>query len=142
MIPRLRKAIPDDLPALMEIERASFADPRWDMQSFLKYTCTVAEVEGRIAGFFVWRKLVPAHNGNRPEREILNVAVDPRYRRLGIATALIKRALRSRATHFLEVRESNLAAQNLYRKLGFVEVARRPEYYTSPVETAIVMRVN
>ncbi len=45
------------------------------------------------------------------------------------------------AVHFLEVRESNTAAQALYRKLGFVEIGRRSKYYDDPEETAIVMQL-
>jgi ribosomal-protein-alanine N-acetyltransferase len=41
----------------------------------------------------------------------------------------------------LEVRESNVAARRLYERLGFAEIARRPNYYSSPVETAIVMEM-
>ncbi len=41
---------------------------------------------------------------------------------------------------YLEVRVSNTAAQRLYERYDFEEVGRRPGYYTSPVEDAIVMR--
>ena len=43
--------------------------------------------------------------------------------------------------HFLEVRESNLGARRLYEKQGFQEVAVRKQYYQSPPENAIVMRL-
>jgi ribosomal protein S18 acetylase RimI-like enzyme len=43
-------------------------------------------------------------------------------------------------TVFLEVRESNKAARNLYLSLGFQELGRRPEYYETPLEPAIVMK--
>jgi ribosomal-protein-alanine N-acetyltransferase len=78
---------------------------------------------------------------NPSQREILNVAVAPAFRRQGIATALILHAFRGSGEVFLEVRESNLAAQELYRKLGFLEVGRRYDYYQSPAETAIVMNM-
>jgi [ribosomal protein S18]-alanine N-acetyltransferase len=74
-----------------------------------------------------------------PEREILNLAVAPEYRRTGIAKALLGYELSQPGTHFLEVRESNIPAQMLYRKCGFREVARRSGYYESPRESAIVM---
>ena len=39
----------------------------------------------------------------------------------------------------LEVRDSNIIAQNLYESYGFEKYARRKEYYTSPIEDAIIM---
>ena len=43
---------------------------------------------------------------------------------------------------FLEVRESNVAAQSLYQSAGFQQVSRRRRYYEEPVEDALVMRCN
>ena len=86
-----------------------------------------------MAGFLVSRALATL------EREILNLAVDPCCRRCGVASALLQNELRKPGTHFLEVRESNTAAQALYRKFGFEEVGRRAQYYELPAETAIVM---
>jgi [ribosomal protein S18]-alanine N-acetyltransferase len=130
----IRLARPEDVRRLEEIERASFADPSWDGAGFLRYPCMVAEIGGSVAGFLVARNIPPEH-------EILNVAVAPEYRRQGVATTLLRLQLQKEGTHFLEVRESNVAAQKLYRKLGFVEVGRRPKYYQLPTETAIVMRM-
>ena len=72
--------------------------------------------------------------------ELLNIAVDPAHRRSGVATRLIGNI--DSPNLLLEVRESNLEAQNLYQKLGFVEIGRREKYYTEPDETAIVMRLS
>jgi ribosomal-protein-alanine N-acetyltransferase len=78
------------------------------------------------------------------ELRLMNLAVDPAWRRRGLATALVRHALREgakqgtvRAT--LEVRASNAAARSLYEKLGFRETARRASYYTNPVEDAVLM---
>jgi [ribosomal protein S18]-alanine N-acetyltransferase len=139
--PLIRTATPADIPALEDIEQASFGSPHWDADGFLKYPCVVAEVECRIAGFLVSRQVFPGYQDVKPEREILNVAVAPVYRRLGVATALLRHSLSSGATHYLEVRESNVAARNLYHRLGFEEIARRPNYYAFPSETAIVMEM-
>ncbi len=141
MTPVLRKATPEDLPALIEIERQSFSHPHWNRDDFLRYRCLVAEVESQIAGFLVSRQTYAGDHNGPPEREILNLAVAGPYRRQGIATILLRHELRHRAAYFLEVRESNIAAQALYRKLGFVPVATRPAYYESPTERAIVMRM-
>ena len=141
MTPVLRPATPGDLPAVLKIERESFPGSPWKTEDFAADECTVAVIEDYVIGFIVSRQTFPAAAGAPAEREILNLAVATRFRKLGIATALIRHELARNAVHFLEVRESNHAAQSLYRKLGFVEVARRPQYYESPVETAIVMKV-
>ena len=140
MTPHLRPATQDDIPALLEIERQSFSEPTWQAADFAKYSCLVAEIDGCVAGFLVVRETFSARPSARAEREILNVAVAERFRRLGIAAALLNRELHSGALYFLEVRESNSAAQALYRKLGFTAIAQRKEYYHNPPETAIVMR--
>jgi ribosomal-protein-alanine N-acetyltransferase len=130
----IRKAVSADLARLEGIERLSFADPSWKAADFLRYDCTVAEIEGQVAGFIVSRSV-------HLEREILNLAVAPEWRRRGIATALLDHHLAQGGTHFLEVRESNLGAQALYRRFGFREVGRRLGYYDLPAESAIVMRM-
>lgn len=78
------------------------------------------------------------------EGYISNVAVSPEMRRQGIGDMLIDELiLRVRAKKLsfvtLEVRESNLAAQMLYKKHGFAEVGRRRNYYVRPTEDAILM---
>jgi [ribosomal protein S18]-alanine N-acetyltransferase len=139
--PLIRRATEEDLQVLIEIEQESFARPHWDATSFLRYDCIVAEVDRQVAGFLVSRQILPAANGAPAEREILNIAVASRFRRLGIATRLLKQERRHRATHYLEVRESNTAARQLYEKIGFLEVGKRPDYYDFPIETAIVMQM-
>lgn len=78
------------------------------------------------------------------EGYISNVAVSPEMRRQGIGNMLIEELiLRARAKKLsfvtLEVRETNLAAQRLYKKHGFTEVGRRRKYYERPTEDAILM---
>ena len=77
------------------------------------------------------------------EGYIDNVAVDPAYRRQGIADALIDTFVRFGAAKLafltLEVRASNEPAIALYRKHGFEEVGRRKDYYTKPKEDAVIM---
>jgi [ribosomal protein S18]-alanine N-acetyltransferase len=78
------------------------------------------------------------------ELHINNVAVREAYRRNGIAHLLLERALEEgkrlgATTAFLEVRCGNLAAQALYEKCGFKAIARRPRYYSEPLEDAVVM---
>lgn len=141
MTPILRPVTPQDLPGILEIEHEAFPEAPWPAGDFAVDDCTVAEIHGCIAGFLVSRQTFPAADGARAEREILNLAVRHAYRRMGIARALLRHEFKRRAVYFLEVRESNVVAQELYRRMGFVEVGRRPGYYDSPVETAIVMRM-
>ena len=106
------------------------------------YESVVADRDGGLAGFAVARRIPPA------EMEVLNVATDPGLRRRGTAAALLRALLDLPAEIlFLEVRESNLAARELYRSVGFAAVGRRKNYYpglgggTAPREDAIVMKL-
>jgi ribosomal-protein-alanine N-acetyltransferase len=72
----------------------------------------------------------------------LNLAVQPSFRREGIGRILMETVLSpGRGTWFLEVRESNYGAINLYKTLGFSLNGRREKYYVEPLEAAIVMRL-
>lgn len=77
--------------------------------------------------------------------EILNLGVALAARRRGIGRALVRTLLeefvrRGVVSAFLEVRESNFPAQQLYESFGFTEVGRRPRYYQRPLEDAVVLR--
>ena len=75
------------------------------------------------------------------EIEILNVAVDSTSRRRGIGRSLICELIgKSPGTVFLEVRQSNIAARKLYHSLGFEVAGVRQDYYSQPMESAIVMK--
>ena len=74
------------------------------------------------------------------EGYVTNVAVLPEYRGQGIAQALIKEQMKNDMSFItLEVRESNAPAINLYTKMGFVNVGIRPDFYSDPIENAIIM---
>jgi ribosomal-protein-alanine N-acetyltransferase len=141
----LRPAEERDLTDVTRIERGSFADP-WTEESFRRLIDVeaaiflVAEddadstVAGYVAAFAVG-----------DDGEILNVAVDPRFRGRGLAgqmldAVLIEFGARGVRTAFLEVRESNEAARALYGSRGFTEIGRRRAYYRRPLEDALVMR--
>lgn len=93
--------------------------------------------DGSPAGYIVGRSVLD-------EGEILNLGVARAVRRRGVGRSLVER-LMSDFTRagvrrvFLEVRESNLAARRLYAEFGFDAVGRRPRYYRSPVEDAVVL---
>ncbi len=129
------------LPQIVQIEQASFPDP-WSQPlleaemdaHFARFY--VALEEERVLGFCILRLVFG-------EGEIFNIAVAPAGRRRGIGEGLLRHALAAAAGEadcvFLEVRESNLAAQALYKKLGFLETGRRNGYYLKPKEDAILM---
>jgi ribosomal-protein-alanine N-acetyltransferase len=78
------------------------------------------------------------------ELHVNTIAVAEEYRRQGLALALMRHILTEvaaegvkRAT--LEVRRSNIAAQKLYERLGFVQAGVRPGYYTQPDEDALIL---
>ena len=140
----VRRASPDSLSRLLEIERESFSCP-WSEESFrgALETDTVSvfaseDDAGEITGFAVL--LIVADEG-----ELLNIASSPSRRRTGIGQALLGRCLEECAARgvtvlYLEVRESNLPARSLYRKNGFREIGVRRDYYIKPRENAILMR--
>jgi len=138
---RIRPARQRDLPDIAAIQHTSPESSQWEAQDYLAFECQVALIhdgtsKDRIAGFLVSRSVADQ------EREILNIAIHPDFRRLHIATELLQAELsRWPGTHFLEVRESNTPARRLYEGLGFQVVGERPAYYDNPLETAIVMRI-
>jgi len=134
---KIRPATSDDLAAIATIQAASPEASQWDPAGYLDYDCLVAVENDHVAGFLVSRQTTPG------EREILNVAVALSERRRSIARRLIAAELeRVRGQWFLEVRESNIAALNLYKACGFQEAGRRNSYYHNPTESGIVMKLN
>ena len=148
-VPRatLRDMRRDDLVAVLEIERRSFAQP-WSRAFFEKELATpfarlvVAEEEKRPFGSVVgytcrWRVTDEVH--------LLNVAVHPERRGLGYGRDLVSAVIgeaRGAAARvvFLEVRAGNVVARRLYRQLGFKDLGVRRGYY-GPGQDAIVMEL-
>jgi ribosomal-protein-alanine N-acetyltransferase len=81
-----------------------------------------------------------------PEVHISNMAVKPGNRRSGIGSKLVHSLIRwaesrSASELWLEVRESNIAAQAMYRNLGFTNSGCRKAYYKNPREDALLMNL-
>ncbi len=133
----------EHLPALAALERICFSDP-WSENAFF------AELNSPRSRFMVALDntgLILGYLGLHyvlDEGYIANIAVDPLFRRRGIASALLSDAesfARRADLSFLtlEVRSSNLGAQALYRRHGFAPAGRRKNYYQNPAEDAILM---
>ena len=140
---RIRNARPADAPRLAELERECFADP-WSEEglgealALTEGTALVAELDGVVQGYVLARAVADT-------AEVLNLAVAPACRRMGMAIAMLLQVLgilegMGVAEVFLEVRQSNHAAQALYRDLGFRIAGMRRAYYRRPVEDALVLR--
>jgi len=136
-----------DLDPILAIEQRSFRWP-WGRLSFegelsnCKARHYAVKPEGRSAGdevlAYAFLHLAAA------EVHLLKVAVTPAWRGQGMASWLLARcfdlcvAQGARSAH-LEVRSSNIPAVELYRKLGFETVGRRPKYYSDTKEDALLM---
>ncbi len=133
-----------NLDAIVEIERASFSTPwtadmfRWELRNTDVSATYVLRTAGRsIAAFCcVWTVLDELH--------INNIAVRPELRRRGFARILLEHVMeeavrQGAAKATLEVRRSNVAALKLYDRLGFSVSGVRPNYYSNPVEDALIL---
>ena len=126
-----RTMVHEDLSQVSDIERRSYDFP-WSHGVFRDcllagYTCIVLERADTIAGYGILSVAAG-------EAHVLNLCVDPEYRRLGYGDRLLDEMLRrakaaSVKEVFLEVRPSNVNALSLYRKKGFRQIAHRRAYY-------------
>jgi ribosomal-protein-alanine N-acetyltransferase len=141
----IRKMTLEDIPIVIELDQISFSLP-WPERSFrFEVTdnpasrCWVAEVDKRVVGMLVAWLFVD-------EMHIATIATHPDFRRQGIARKLLSHTLlhaikEGARSSFLEVRENNLVAQEMYRKFGFEEAGRRKRYYKDNGEDAILMNL-
>jgi len=133
-----------DLEGVLDVEAESFSNPwtrdmyAWELQNrSVCHVVLVRTADCRVAGFCAfWLVFDEVH--------INNVAMRPRFRAQGIGTALLQHVLAEarrlgarRAT--LEVRASNERARRLYERLGFYVAGVRRNYYTDPVEDALIL---
>lgn len=140
----LRRMTIDDVPAVAAIEHATFPMP-WSEQAFRDEMTTnkcarylvVADEAGEVVGFAgVWVIIDEGH--------ITNIAVRKDLRGKGLGR-LLTEGLKQYAANLgvvymtLEVRRSNIVAQNLYKSLGFIQVGVRKKYYEDNGEDAFFM---
>ena len=140
---KIMKMCPEHVQAIAELEKVCFSAP-WSERSIASELTNplalwlVAENDGKVIGYIGSQSVLD-------EADMMNIAVSQDFRRLGVAETLVNSLiaqLRDGGVHSLclEVRESNEPAKSLYKKLGFEQVGRRPNYYLNPKEAALILR--
>ncbi|MCL4524631.1 MAG: ribosomal protein S18-alanine N-acetyltransferase [Acidobacteria bacterium] len=148
----LRRTNAADLDEILRIQHACPEAAQWPATEWRKFLlfpegpsrttpaagrAWVAESSETVVGFLAGLFL-------GEEMEILNLAVSPEARRMGVASQLLNVAL-DFALHdggkraFLEVRASNAGAIAFYEGHGFRTTGRRREYYAAPAEDALLL---
>jgi [ribosomal protein S18]-alanine N-acetyltransferase len=148
----VRAAVATDLEGVLGIERGAATAPHWAAAEYAaclesagggRRVLLVSEVEARLVGFAVGAVTML---GDEVVGELESVAVEAVARRSGVGSALCRAVVawcvgRGATGVKLEVRAGSAGAIALYERLGFVAVGRRPGYYRSPVEDAVLMRL-
>jgi [ribosomal protein S18]-alanine N-acetyltransferase len=140
--PAIRRLAYSDLPAVIAIERRSFPAP-WSLAMFVlelskpSGICLAATFDDELFGYLICCRYDQVWH-------LMNVAVSPDRRRLGVASSMIRQLLgeTTRAGELpitLEVRVSNREAIAMYEGLGFRSAGVRPRYYQDNGEDALIM---
>lgn len=133
-----------DIDAIVRVENACFSTP-WSIDAIKHEICEnkladfmiACDEENNIIGYIgIWTLL--------DECQINKIAVMPEKRKIGIGKTILNHVIELTRdmgvkSWYLEVRESNTAAQALYRSAGFSSVGTRKNYYINPVEDAVLM---
>jgi ribosomal-protein-alanine N-acetyltransferase len=130
------------IPQIANIEKLCFSSPWTEtgLKEELSNPSAVffcAEENGVVTGYMGFHFVLD-------EGYVANVAVHPNYRNKGVGKALVAHAheiATQKGLSFLslEVRQSNTPAKNLYTKMGYTTVGKRPNFYTNPNEDALIM---
>lgn len=124
-----------DYAAIARIQALAPEAAQWPVGDYSNYPVLLALLDETIVGFCAFRQSVP------DEGEVLNIAVDPEYRRRGVGKALLnKLRLRVQGEIFLEVADNNTPALGLYAGLGYGAISIRPGYYAHGKISGIVMK--
>lgn len=139
----IREMTEKDIDGVLDIEREVFITP-WSREAF------VLEItENQLARYIVAEKddIIVGYGGLwliLDEGHITNIAISSPYRGQGIGNLMIEKLIdtcekRGIYNMTLEVRKSNLIAQSLYKKYGFIDCGVRKGYYSDTKEDAVIM---
>jgi ribosomal-protein-alanine N-acetyltransferase len=149
---KFRRFKPSDLEGVIRINRECLPENYthlFFMNLYKRYpeTFIVAEVNNEIVGYIMCRieTGIPSFKllGITRKGHVISIAVLPKHQQKGVGYALMQEATQAMESYkakecYLEVRESNLPAVELYKKLGF-EIARTIKNYYADGENAFVM---
>ena len=139
----IREMSSQDLDSVSDIEKDSFSDA-WPLiafkqcliynENYILQSSETNEVLGYMIGL-----------GALDEYSIYNIAVKASHQRQGLASYLLKTIIDSHDKkyehYYLEVRKSNKKAMAFYTNFGFEETYIRKNYYSNPVEDALILRL-
>lgn len=140
-LPIIRFMKEEDIQGVAEVEKECFSSP-WSEKSLREELENpqayffVADVGGEIAGYMGTISVFG-------ECSVTNIAVKEKWRKKGIASSVLHRAILNSVylgDEFitLEVRKSNTSAIALYEKFGFVKMGERKNFYRQPTEDAFI----
>ena len=147
---RIRMMAAQDLDPIMALANAAVEAPQWTRRDYeqallpsptlVKRAGWVADSRVATAGF-----IIASYLPDESEAELETLVVDARHRRQGLGSALLAACRTWAASQGalalrLEVRASNAAALALYHRHGFSQVGLRRDYYSAPVEDALLLR--
>lgn len=136
----IRVALKKDINEIYNVSISSIKNS-WSLESFIEdfnnmfSEYIVLTDEENIIGFIsIWRVI--------DEITITNISIKEEYKGRGLSKLLMNYIIENNPNYgmFLEVRESNIIAINLYKKFGFKKVHKRYKYYSNPTEDAIIMK--
>ena len=131
-----------DVPAVYAIEQQVQTHP-WSQALFVGsveagHYCTVLEINNQVVGFCILQKVLD-------EANLLLMAIEPTFQKQGLGLQLLEQSIEGLGSQcnmvFLEVRQSNVAAIQLYEKVGFAQMDLRKNYYPTAQgkEDAVLM---
>ena len=140
----IRKASLDDLNQIYLIEKDVFSSEHWtlemvesELKNFLRTTTWIIEESTVILGYCMMRIVCN-------EANIINMAIKSSRQREGLGSLLLGYVIKElpiNSSAFLEVKEGNLSAINLYKRLGFNVINLRKNYYKDG-RTAMIMHLS
>ena len=149
----VRLARTADVEAVIQLERRIAEAPHWAESEYASMLAAgtgavgrclfVAEGDGGLIGFAVGKVIGMGHESSS---ELESVAVNSDARRMGVGRLLCAAVIdwcraQGAVEVELEVRASSAGAIALYSGLGFVVEGRRPGYYQTPPDDAVLMRL-